>query len=258
MTKSARIVSLIAGVAAMCAPAMAQRVISSSELPCVAPRCTSGGFGYDICTDQTMAIMMYPLEDAQLERISLWLFDIDSTTRDAVTVTVREGNDEGPSSRILERFSFIAPATRVLEPQMVTLQSVVRPLIQANRSYWMVVESPAVPGRSSSWAAASGGGGIFTTAFDNRWNQVQWGPWGAHLVEGSAPSRVCVADIDDGSGTGRRDGGVGVEDLTYFLRLLAEGSSAADVDDGSGNGTRDNGVGIEDLIYFVQRFESGC
>ncbi len=32
----------------------------------------------------------------------------------------------------------------------------------------------------------------------------------------------------------------------------------ADVDDGSGTGTPDGGVTIDDLLYFLQRFESGC
>ncbi len=32
----------------------------------------------------------------------------------------------------------------------------------------------------------------------------------------------------------------------------------ADIDDGSGSGIRDGGVTIDDLLYFLQRFESGC
>lgn len=32
----------------------------------------------------------------------------------------------------------------------------------------------------------------------------------------------------------------------------------ADVDDGSGTGTRDGGVTIEDLVYFLDRFAGGC
>jgi hypothetical protein len=32
----------------------------------------------------------------------------------------------------------------------------------------------------------------------------------------------------------------------------------ADVDDGSGSGTPDGGVTIDDLLYFIARYEAGC
>jgi hypothetical protein len=68
----------------------------------------------------------------------------------------------------------------------------------------------------------------------------------------------CVADVDNGSGTGTPDGGVTIDDLIYFLGLFEAGSVAADVDDGSGTGTPDGGVTIDDLLYFLTRFEAGC
>jgi hypothetical protein len=68
----------------------------------------------------------------------------------------------------------------------------------------------------------------------------------------------CVADFDDGSGTGTPDGGVGIEDLLYYLSVYDLGVVAADVDDGSATGTHDGGVGIEDLLYFLQRYNEGC
>ncbi len=69
---------------------------------------------------------------------------------------------------------------------------------------------------------------------------------------------ACIADFDDGSGTGTPDGGVTIDDLIYYLGLFEAGDVAADVDDGSGTGTRDGGVTIDDLIYFLGRFEAGC
>jgi glucose/arabinose dehydrogenase len=68
----------------------------------------------------------------------------------------------------------------------------------------------------------------------------------------------CVADVDDGSDTGVRDGGLGIEDLLHYLALYDLGVVMADVDDGSGLGTQDAGVGIEDLLYFLARFDAGC
>ncbi len=68
----------------------------------------------------------------------------------------------------------------------------------------------------------------------------------------------CVADTDDGSGTGQCDGGVTIDDLLYYLSIFEAGTLAADVDDGSFTGTPDGGVTIDDLLYYLFRFESGC
>lgn len=102
---------------------------------------------------------------------------------------------------------------------------------------------------------------------------VQWivtDPAAAGGEARSAPVRVtpfcggagcpptCIADVDDGSSTGWPDGGVGTEDLLFYLSQFGEGGSLADVDDGSSTGTRDGGIGIEDLLYYLNRYDSGC
>lgn len=78
--------------------------------------------------------------------------------------------------------------------------------------------------------------------------------FGANLPTGTA----CVADIDDGSGSGMCDGGVTIDDLLYYLGLFEQGLAAADVDDGTSTGTPDGGVTIDDLLYYLVRFEGGC
>ena len=60
------------------------------------------------------------------------------------------------------------------------------------------------------------------------------------------------------AGTGVPDGGVGIEDLLYYLSQYDDGTSAADVDDGTGTGVPDGGVGIEDLLYYLARYDAGC
>ncbi len=75
-------------------------------------------------------------------------------------------------------------------------------------------------------------------------------------LAGGSPD--CVADVDDGSGSGIFDGGVTIDDLIYYLGLFEAGDIGADVDDGSGIGTRDGGVTIDDLIFYLSRFEAGC
>ncbi len=72
------------------------------------------------------------------------------------------------------------------------------------------------------------------------------------------PNTCCIADVDDGSGTGSPDGGVTIDDLLYYLAIFEAGDVAADVDDGSSTGTPDGGVTIDDLLYYLQRFEAGC
>ncbi len=72
------------------------------------------------------------------------------------------------------------------------------------------------------------------------------------------PCLVCVADVDDGSGTGTPDGGVTIDDLLYYLSIFNLGDVSADVDDGTGTGTPDGGVTIDDLLYYLARFNAGC
>ncbi|QQS09715.1 MAG: PQQ-dependent sugar dehydrogenase [Phycisphaerales bacterium] len=72
------------------------------------------------------------------------------------------------------------------------------------------------------------------------------------------PLPVCVADLDDGTGTGTPDGGVTIDDLLYYITIFGQGLTNADLDDGSGTGTPDGGVTIDDLLYFLVRFSAGC
>lgn len=68
----------------------------------------------------------------------------------------------------------------------------------------------------------------------------------------------CIADTDNGTGSGTPDGGVTIDDLLYYLSIFEGGSAAADVDDGTGTGIHDGGVTIDDLLYYLVRFEAGC
>ncbi len=68
----------------------------------------------------------------------------------------------------------------------------------------------------------------------------------------------CAADLDNGSGTGARDGSVDINDLLFFLSGFEAGSSTVDLDNGTSTGTPDNAVDINDLLFFLARFEAGC
>jgi hypothetical protein len=69
----------------------------------------------------------------------------------------------------------------------------------------------------------------------------------------------CVADVDDGFGSGVPDGGVTIDDLLFYLGAFTAGVERADVDDdGEDPPQPDGGVTIEDLIYFLVRYTAGC
>lgn len=69
---------------------------------------------------------------------------------------------------------------------------------------------------------------------------------------------ACPADLDNGTLSGTRDGGVDVSDLLYFLVEFESGSAAVDLDNGTWTGTPDGGVDINDLLFFLTHFEQGC
>jgi hypothetical protein len=88
------------------------------------------------------------------------------------------------------------------------------------------------------------------------------------IVQGLDPTsrvdalRVCVADLDDGTGSpttgGRPDNAVTLDDLVFFLGCYELGGLCADVDDGSGTARADGAVTLDDLLYFIRRYTAGC
>jgi hypothetical protein len=66
---------------------------------------------------------------------------------------------------------------------------------------------------------------------------------------------VCPADFDNGSLTGRPDGGVTIDDLTYYLGLYFAGNLEADLEPDTG---QDRGVTIDDLILYLGSYSAGC
>lgn len=78
------------------------------------------------------------------------------------------------------------------------------------------------------------------------------------LASPCATAIVCVADMDDGSGSGTPDGAVTIDDLLYYIMIFAQGLPRADVDNGTGTGTTDGAVTIDDLLYDLARFQAGC
>ena len=68
----------------------------------------------------------------------------------------------------------------------------------------------------------------------------------------------CAGDVDDGTGSGGRDGLVDGVDLTAFIDWMLDGDMRADLDDGSGTGRPDAAITLDDLLYFIQGYVEGC
>lgn len=110
-----------------------------------------------------------------------------------------------------------------------------------------VAQAPSTNGRFHMRSYTNNAGYQFSLTLTPSWTEC-----------GSTCHGTCVADFDDGSGTGTPDGGVTIDDLLYYLGLFEAGTVCGDVDDGSGTGTPDQGVTIDDLLYYLLRFEAGC
>lgn len=54
------------------------------------------------------------------------------------------------------------------------------------------------------------------------------------------------------------DDAVSIDDLLLYLSWFDAGAGVADFDDGRGGGDTDGGVGIEDLLYFLGQYGFGC
>ncbi len=81
---------------------------------------------------------------------------------------------------------------------------------------------------------------------------------GGHPSQYIARYRSCAADTDDGTGRGRCDGAVTLDDVAFYLARFGRGSTYCDLDDGSGRGTPDGATTIDDLLYYLSRFDAGC
>lgn len=119
------------------------------------------------------------------------------------------------------------------------------------------------------WYTIDGGGGTSTGGLYTLSGTIGQPDAGTPMSGGSfsivggfwaagSPIPGCVADFDDGSGTGTPDSAVTIDDLLYYFILFQGGDIGADVDDGTGTNTHDSAVTIDDLLYFLQRFQEGC
>jgi hypothetical protein len=167
-----------------------------------------------------------------------------------------------PTGPLVATFTVPAMIDTGVEITMLVPDTAV--LLDPNELYWLVLGCASTG--SFGWAYAEGndftGTGYFGSYNYSSDSGATWANFGGdnpyHMRVTVSPPPACVADVDDGSGTGTPDGGVGIEDLLYYLSVYDLGTTSADVDDGTGTGTPDGGVGIEDLLYYLSRYDAGC
>ena len=139
----------------------------------------------------------------------------------------------------------------------------VRASFDGGTRWFIVARDLPADARSYLWRLPASQGvssvKVRVVAKDRRFQNTSAESGAFSIAPGTWPT-ACPADIDDGSGTGARDGGVTIDDLLYFLAAFEQGTTAADLDnDGEPSaGVPDQAVDINDLLYFIARFEAGC
>ncbi len=204
-------------------------------------------FAIDICEPANFGASTTNSTTGTAIDTQLWLFNTDGTGIVANDDSPTAG--EGTRSRLSSAFTGSLATGRYL----LAISRYNRDPVDSNAALiWLntpfnTERTPDGPGAANAVASWTG------TITGNAAYKIDL--TGACYPGGSGN---CVADVDDGSGTGTPDGGVTIVDLLYYLVLFDAGDIRADVDNGTGTGTRDGGVTIEDLLYFLVRFDLGC
>lgn len=156
-----------------------------------------GGFfgliGFDVFESQSVGIRFTPSARYSLDRIGVWFMnnDFGGTIFDTVTMTLRDdGTSESgrsiPGTTILESFSFQITAVG-WDPQLETVQSVLRPVLEPGVNYWIVCEANVPPFTNPVWNwPGVGSGYTSTTDFSTgQWQDGGEGATATAIVEGT-------------------------------------------------------------------------
>jgi hypothetical protein len=171
-----------------------------------------GLIGFDVFSQQSVAVRFTPAANHRLDRVSFWFMNNDdSGGHPTVTLSLRNDDTASgsiPGQTILEAWQFNVSAVG-WDPQLEQVISTVRPLLLANRNYWLVAESAAPPGWNGVWNWASTGTGMMSICNGTNcsWSPASSGAVVSVVVEGTP---VNAADING-------DGVVNVNDLLAVI-----------------------------------------
>lgn len=148
-----------AGLAgAMCAFCIVSPASADTLLDTGTPGGWLGYFGFDVSTQQSVAVAFTPTQDYAFDSMSLWLMSNASEPGRTLTISLQTNLAGGlaPSGTSLESWNH-ATNTVGWTPELETLTSASHSLLQAGTTYWIVAESTWGPGDNPIWVVGGNG-----------------------------------------------------------------------------------------------------
>lgn len=164
-----------------------------------------GGFfgytGYDVFYGQSVAVAFTANATYSLDRVGVWMMsnDWDNAGR-TYTLSIRtdaNGGATSPSNTILESWNMATGAVG-WNPVLDQADSILHPILEAGKTYWIVAESTEEPFVDPVWVWA------------NYWDgapsgNIDWinnpGVWQTGVTYGSTPGTVVEGTLVPGVGT---------------------------------------------------------
>ncbi|UYV11299.1 MAG: hypothetical protein NCW75_08275 [Phycisphaera sp.] len=242
-----RFVTLATLALAAVAPIASADVIFETNDPFGSP---FGLIGFDVFTQQSVAVRFVPDEDYRLTSVSAWFMsnDFANPLDRPVRVTVQTDQAVGdafiPSGEELEAMDLLITAIG-WDPQLDTAIASGDTVLNAGQAYWIVAESDYGAAENPVWNWATGVTGYTSTT---HFATGEWQPGGTGatvgiVIEGN-PDTGCRADLDG-------DGELTIFDFLAYQNLFDAGDPVADFD-GDGDLT------IFDFLAFQNEFDAGC
>ncbi|MEO1008888.1 MAG: GC-type dockerin domain-anchored protein [Planctomycetota bacterium] len=242
-----RLAGAIAGLAIVlpAAHVAADEIIYETADPFGSP---FGLIGFDVFTEQSVAVRFTPAADATLARVSAWFMSNASVPQTRpVTLTIQTdaapAGFSQPSGDVLETLELIVTAIG-WDPQLDTAEASGTTLLRAGETYWLVAEGDFARAQNPVWNWATGVTGYTsTTTPAGAWQQGGDGAVPGLIIEGDAAT-ACPADLDG-------DGELTLFDFLAFQNLFDAGDPAADFDG-------DGSLTLFDFLAFQNAFDAGC
>lgn len=242
-----RFTTIAALLCAAAAPVAHADVIYETNDPFGSP---FGFVGFDVFTNQSVAVRFVPDQDYRLTSVSAWFmnnnFDmqLDRPVRLSIQTDRTVGDAFVPSGDELEVMDLFITAIG-WDPQLDVAQATGNTVLRAGEAYWVVAESDYGAAENPVWVWATGVTGyVSTTAFDTG----EWQPGGEGAVVGvvveGEPDPGCRVDLDG-------DGELTIFDFLAYQNLFDAGDPIADFDG-------DGALTIFDFLAFQNEFDAGC
>ncbi len=228
------------------AATMASETIFETNDPFDSP---FGLVGFDVFTEQSVAVRFVPDQDYRLSRISCWFMSndfarpLDRPVRLSVQTDEAVGDAFIPSGVELEVLDLEITAVG-WDPQLDSVDASGDTVLAAGEAYWIVAESDYGAAANPVWNWATGVTGYtaVTVFGGGAWQPGGEGATVGIIVEGEVAG--CRADIDG-------DGSLTLFDFLAFQNLFDAGELAADFDG-------DGSLTLFDFLQFQNEFDAGC